>query len=172
MSDSTATGNDLRATDSPRITNFESVEWKSYSKGRFGCDVKSVTSGIGAKNLDCTLIRLAPGQVNGPYHYHHVAEEHFIVLEGNGVARLDGREIEIGPNDVIVCPTGPTGAHQFTNTGTEPLVYLAISTEGSIDIGEYPDSDKLVVFVDGVEAASRFRAFRRESQVEYWDREN
>lgn len=156
----------------PFKNNFSDLEWESYpAKGRFGSEDKLLTANLRARNLDCALTRLAPGQVSCPYHYHHVDEELFIVLEGHGRLRMDGEEVAIGPQDVIACPPGPSGAHQIINDGTEPLVYLAISTESPLDVCEYPDSDKVMVILKDAEDVPRGRMFKRGTTVDYWEGE-
>ena len=74
-------------------------------------------------------------------------EELFFVLSGTGELRLGPERRRLRPNDVVSCPPGPDGAHQFYNDGTEPLVYLAISSVHEADVVEYPDSGKLMTTV-------------------------
>jgi len=60
--------------------------------------------------------------------YHKVAEEIYYVLEGRGVALLDGERYELRPGDFLRLPPGTT--HGFL-TADEPLVMLDIHTPGS-----------------------------------------
>lgn len=74
--------------------------------------------------------------------YHRVAEEIYYVLEGSGVAVLDGVRYPIRAGDFLRLPPGTT--HGFV-TGDEPLVLLDIHAPGSRPdhdvyfVGETPD---------------------------------
>ena len=58
-----------------------------------------------------------------PTHYHS-GEEIIVVLQGTGWCKVDGEQIEFGPNSVITVP--PQTPHQIAATGTDDLVALAI----------------------------------------------
>ena len=58
-----------------------------------------------------------------PTHYHS-GEEIIVVLQGSGWCKIDGQQIEFGPNSVITVPPGIP--HQVGTTGTEDLVALSI----------------------------------------------
>lgn len=60
--------------------------------------------------------------------YHRVAEEIYYVVEGAGVAVLDGREYPLRRGDFLRLPPGTT--HGFV-TGDVPLTLLDIHTPGS-----------------------------------------
>jgi uncharacterized cupin superfamily protein len=50
--------------------------------------------------------------------------------------------------DFIACPPGGREvAHQMINTGKVDLKYLALSTKIREEIAEYPDSDKVGIFI-------------------------
>src|SRR5580658_9320561 len=52
----------------------------------------------------------------------------------------------IRTGEVIACPAGGREtAHQIINTGTEELRYLAVITEHSLEMAQYPDSGKFAV---------------------------
>ena len=64
-----------------------------------------------------------------PLHHHCANEEHFFILSRTGVLRGGAETFAVKPQDYIVnLPGGGETAHQLVNTGTESLVYLAIST--------------------------------------------
>jgi uncharacterized cupin superfamily protein len=132
----------------PLHINLDDVPWESYpSEGRYGSDDKVVAKHVTQKRLDLAVTRLAPGKANCPYHFHHVGEELFFVLEGTGQLRLGGKTYRLRPHDIISCPPGPEGAHQIINDSDQPLVYMAISTEDEAEIAEYPDSGKVMSYV-------------------------
>ncbi len=58
-----------------------------------------------------------------PTHYHS-GEEIIVVLQGSGWCKVDGEQIEFGPNSVITIP--PQTPHQIGTTGNDDLVALAI----------------------------------------------
>lgn len=132
----------------PLVKNLLDIPWEeSPGDGRYGCADRCVSDHVRQQHLDLAVTRLAPGKASCPYHFHHVGEELFIVLEGTGTLRLGGATHRLRPHDVISCPPGPEGAHQILNDGDVPLVYLAISTEPEAEICEYPDSGKVMAVV-------------------------
>lgn len=129
----------------PLLKNLADIPWVSEpGDGLYGCDDQIVAHHVRQERLDLAVTRLAPGKASCPYHFHHVGEELFVVLEGTGQVRLGGQTHPIRPFDVISCPPGPEGAHQIINDGDVPLVYMAISTEDQAEVCEYPDSGKVL----------------------------
>jgi uncharacterized cupin superfamily protein len=77
--------------------------------------------------------------------------------------------------DVLGAPRGGKEfAHKLTNTGTDVLRYLAISSKADTEICEYPDSGKFLVRKSGdVAHDSVFRFVgRAEDEIDYWDGED
>jgi mannose-6-phosphate isomerase-like protein (cupin superfamily) len=56
-----------------------------------------------------------PDEHQPPKHWHPDQDERFEVLSGTLRARVDGREHELGPSDVLDIPRG--AVHQFWNPG-------------------------------------------------------
>jgi len=124
---------------------------------------------IGATKIGGSLYVLPPGQSICPYHYEYGNEEWAIVLAGRPILRHPGGEDEVEPGDVICFPEGAEGAHKFTNTTGEEVRLLLISTMAEPSVAVYPDSDKIGVWPGD----DRDRIMtRRESHVDYWDRES
>ena len=123
---------------------------------------------IGAEMLAGTVYELAAGQSNSPYHYEHGDEEWLIVLDGRPTVRHPGGEEELGPGEVVCFPAGPDGAHKVTNRSDEPARLLIVSSRRMPAVVVYPDSDKIGVFTD---QERDDLLVRRESGVDYWDRE-
>ena len=67
---------------------------------------------------------LEPGSGVG-YHQHVDNEELYVILSGNGTF-IDNGNVEkpVGPGDMTLTLKGES--HGLTNTGTEPLRFLAI----------------------------------------------
>ncbi len=73
-----------------------------------------------------TRVTMQPGAVS-TRHGHARAEQIWLVEQGNGTLLMDGEaEAGLRAGDIIRTPPGET--HGVINTGTVPLVYLAITT--------------------------------------------
>jgi len=130
------------------------------------------SAGIGARKLGYNLTELPPGKAQCPFHSHREEEEMFLILEGEGELRFGDQRFRIGKHDVIACPTGgPEIAHQIINTGSTPMRYLALSNIADTEICEYPDSNKVGVFVADAQAPGLRKMFRGENTVDYYDGE-
>jgi len=132
---------------------------------------------IGAQKLGYNITAVPPGKSAFPLHNHHANEEMFFVLQGSGKLRIGDQVYPIRVGDVIACPPGgKEKAHKITNTGTEELRYLAVSTKLSPEVVDYPDSGKFGVLAElGPDAdgkPQRFVFVGREGQsLNYWDGE-
>lgn len=144
---------------------------------RYEARTAAVATRLGARKLGYRVIELAPGKRAWPLHHHFVNEEMFLVLDGRGIFRLGGREVEVQEGDVVsAAPGGPDTAHQFVNTSDAPLRYLAVSTMVEPDVMGYPESGKFAVFVGspagGSKSARSFEYIGRVgSGLGYWDDE-
>jgi len=126
-----------------------------------------LSDGTAALKLGCGVDTVAPGQQSCPYHFHHVQEEMFIVLEGEGTLRVADELLPIKAGDVIFIPAGPEYPHHILNSSAQELKYLSISTQERPEICEYPDSGKIGA------STGRGKSFlqRRENGLDYWDGE-
>ncbi len=161
------------------IMNVASAEFgREMRHGeKFEGQMAFIGSKIGARKLGYNVTRVPPGKRAFPSHNHHVNEEMFFVLEGEGEVRIGTERYPIKTGDVIACPPGgPETAHQIVNTGTKEMRYLAVSTKQSPEIVEYPDSKKMGVMhetppgPDGKPGMMRFIG-RQEMSIDYWDGE-
>jgi uncharacterized cupin superfamily protein len=124
---------------------------------------------IGASQMGATIYEMPPGQSICPYHYEYPEEEWLLVLEGAATLRHPGGEAELEPGDLVCFPSGPEGAHKVTNRAAEGnLRVLMLSTKPEVSIAVYPDSDKIGVYPGNQDDRL---LVRRESGVDYWDRE-
>ena len=170
----------------PRILNLNQIDLESLPEalaptgdtaGRYQQRMARVGQQLGAQKLGYRLYVLEPGMRGSPFHSHRVNEEMFYVVAGEGEIRLASERFPIRAGDVIACPTGaPETAHQIINTSNAELRYLAVSTQQSPEICEYPDSGKYAVMddfkVDAEGNASGFVAIARPGDgVDYWDGE-
>ena len=144
---------------------------------RFESRTGVIGARIGARNLGYNITAVPPGRRAWPFHNHPVKEEMFFVLQGSGEIRIGDAKYAIHTGDVIACPAGgKETAHQIINTGTQELRYLAVSTEQSLEMAQYPDSGKFAVKVEFGTAPDgtpqQFVFVGRESQsAAFWDGE-
>jgi len=113
---------------------------------RFEAKTGVIGARIGARMLGYNITAVPPGKRAWPFHNHPAKEEMFFVLQGSGEARIGEARYPIRAGDIISCPAGGREtAHQIINTGSEELRYLAVSTEHSLEMAQYPDSGKFAV---------------------------
>ena len=82
------------------------------------------------KDEDISLVvwNLQPGQSTSP-HSHPESAHTFYVLTGSGeYVQADAHAVPIGPGDCVIIPR--TVHHTIVNNGTEPLSYLAFTSQG------------------------------------------
>src|SRR3954465_4730688 len=97
------------------IPPAECAEWRS--------DKMSKTTIFESSRLLVGLNAFEPGQSHA-LHAHHGLDKVYHVLEGRGVFLLDGRELPMGPGDLLIAPEGV--AHGVRNSGSGRLLVLAI----------------------------------------------
>jgi len=157
------------------IFNVEDAEFRTFAaRGRFEAQMARMAGEMGAQRLGFNVTRLAPGKISFPYHFHHVLEELFLVIDGSGTLRYDGEEYPLRKGDLVCCPPGPDSAHQIINDSDDDLLYLAVSNADSPDIAEYPDSGKYAVShrPDPNEPVPAFRKLGlSDTEVDYFEGE-
>jgi uncharacterized cupin superfamily protein len=124
---------------------------------------------FGAKKLGATVYDLPPGQAVCPYHYEYAEEEWLLVLEGRPTLRHPDGSDELEQWDMVCFPTGPEGAHGIRNETDDPVRVLIFSNVAYPATTVYPDSDKIGIWTGNKEDDL---VVRRESGVEYFDRES
>jgi uncharacterized cupin superfamily protein len=159
------------------IINLDDLEYSEFGKGeRFRAQRAPVSPLIGASKLGYAVVKLKPGKRAWPYHSHHVIEEMFYVLEGEGTLRHAGEEYPVRAGDFICSPADPEQPHQIINSSERDLVYIALSTNETTDVMQYPDSGKYGVWhgpTGDPGAPDSFLVFaRKETAVDYWDGES
>lgn len=150
---------------------------KGEATERFEASFGRIGQRIGAQQLGYNVTAVPPGKRAFPAHSHRVNEEMFFVLHGSGELHIGAQVYPLRSGDFIACPAGGAEtAHQIVNTGTEELRYLAVSTQRSPEICEYPDSGKFGVYGEFPGAPDSkptlFRHLGRPAQsLDYWDGE-
>ena len=141
--------------------------------GKFAVKWGRMGPHIGSTGLGCALHVVPPGKRAFPMHRHHVIEELFYVISGEGQYRWGDKTYPVRPGDVISAPAG-TEAHQLVNTGKEDLRFLGISTVGAVDVCDYPESGKMAVAA-GIRNAdfttATFKGMGRIQPADYYDGE-
>jgi uncharacterized cupin superfamily protein len=99
---------------------------------------------LGLSGLGCAVHVVPPGKAAFPFHRHHVMDELFYVVSGEGEYRYGEEKHPLRAGDLVAAPAGAK-AHQIINTGKDDLRYLGISSMSSVDVVEYPDSGKVGV---------------------------
>lgn len=155
------------------VINLNDLELQAVPpEGHFEQSYAVISEQIGAKKLGYNLTVVPPGKRGCPFHNHHVNEEMFLILEGEGTLRFGDQEYPLRAHDIIACPPGKRDvAHQIINTGSEPLRYLALSTVERAEICEYPDSNKVGVYVGEWGNMDLRALFKADQTVDYNDGE-
>lgn len=125
--------NIMRAADIAAHAQEFSHPWNPLSLVRG----TQLARGVGLKRTGVNLIRVAEGKESFVYHSHHYEEEWIYVLEGSGIALIDGSEYPVGPGDFMGFPT-PSVAHNMRNPGPGELVYLSGGENREFEVAEYP----------------------------------
>ncbi|TCR92935.1 cupin domain-containing protein [Rhizobium sp. BK376] len=163
-------------SEDPRpVINVGELKLEHWTQGDFfeGRDA-SFGALLGLKDLGISYNEVPPGKSGCPFHNHHVEEEMFFIISGEGEYRIGADRIAVKKGDVLAAPAGgPDTAHQLINTGSAPLVYLAMSTKAKAEIVEYPDSGKFMAKTYATrERPVRFSFVGRDdTAVDYWDGE-
>ena len=154
------------------VINLDELDIVSHEEGPFQGRYGAIGERIGARKLGYNLTICPPGKKVCPFHNHRVDEEMFLILEGEGLLRFGEQEYPLRKHDIVACPPGGRDvAHQIVNTGTTDLRYLALSTMERCEVCEYPDSNKVGVYVGKQGSRDLRLMFRAEQSVDYFDRE-
>lgn len=129
----------LRAADIAARSQTFSHPWNPNSE-LSGYQMGKAT---GLRRTGVNFARVPPGKESFVYHAHWCEEEWIYVLEGRGVAHVDGVDYEVGAGDFMAFPT-PGVAHQLRNPFDTDLVYLMGGENRDIDVVDFPGLDKRI----------------------------
>jgi mannose-6-phosphate isomerase-like protein (cupin superfamily) len=89
-----------------------------------------VGAGHGSHKLGYVISCYAPGHFIKP-HKHKTRDQVYHILEGEGVAVIDGKRHRCGKNDIMFFPAGVE--HGFYNEGTQNLIFVIASSPSEED---------------------------------------
>ena len=119
--------------------NVRDAAWITNEAFGARCLFEAATPEVEARRFEHLGIKLAvlsPGQRSGLYHADS-AEEDFLVLQGECVARIEGEERLLRQWDFLHCSPGTH--HGFVGTGNSPCVLLMVGARMPDRTFDYPD---------------------------------
>jgi uncharacterized cupin superfamily protein len=126
-------------------TNVWDVAWEQGGLGD-GVRGERLLDRAPETKLRSAVWELEPGASSGDYHLHHATEELIVVLRGTVTLRTPDGERDLPEGEVAHFPTGPVGAHQVLNRSGEPVRYIMVASHIPLDVIEYPDERKVLVW--------------------------
>ena len=103
------------------VGNLDSFEGKAF--------VKDI---LGTTSIELSFGTLAPGASVPFFHHHKQNEEVYVVLSGEGVFILDGKEEPVASGSIV--RVAPQVSRNTKCTGDVPLVYICIQGKvGSLE---------------------------------------
>jgi uncharacterized cupin superfamily protein len=105
------------------VAHWDDVEGRRRDVGDMRATFRRLGAAAGATIVGVARIDVDPGCRAGPVHVHGSEEEIFFVLEGSGLAWIDGAVHEIGIGDTIVYLA--SGPEHTVIAGAEGLSVLA-----------------------------------------------
>ena len=156
------------------IINIDDVPMADRGNGKsFAVKWGRVGQTLGLSALGCAVHVVPPGKKAFPFHRHHVMDELFFIVAGEGQYRWGDETLPVKPGDLVAAPAG-TKAHQLINTGKGDLRYLGISSASGAEVVDYPDSNKIGVTA-GVKGgdfkSATFLGLGRLEKADYYDGE-
>ena len=163
----------VEAANKP-IVNIADLAFQDRGHGEtFKSKMGRVGPTLGLTGLGCSVHVVPPGKRAWPFHRHHVMDELFFIVSGEGEYRFGDETFPVRAGDIIGAPAGGQ-AHQIVNTGKDDIRYLGISSMSSVDVVEYPDSKKVAIAA-GVKNAdfktATYVGMGRVAPADYWDGE-
>jgi uncharacterized cupin superfamily protein len=123
----------------------------------------------GAVKTGLSYWEVDPGEAAYPYHAHLTEEEIIVVLSGTPSLRTPDGWRELQQGEVVIFPTGKSGAHQIVNKSDETIRFLAFSNSGAPEIVLQLDADKVGAFERPVDGGGLSLWFRESDAVEYFE---
>lgn len=137
-------------TDLERPGSWTSVVSRD-GEGRSAARTELVDLLAGLEDLYASWEVLEPGEVYNRLHSHTGSEELYVVLEGEGLLRVNERLLPIRAGQCFGKPRGRDCATQLVNTGSARMVFLDVGTldRGEVDLCRYPEHGELLARFGG-----------------------
>jgi uncharacterized cupin superfamily protein len=109
-----------------------------------GADETNVSRPMGLTQLGASYFEVKPGESAFPFHVHYQEDELIYLIGGQGTYRFGDRSYAVKAGDILSAPAGRAEmAHQLTNSGSETLKYLCVSSLPEINVVELPEKGVL-----------------------------
>jgi uncharacterized cupin superfamily protein len=128
---------DLSAVPQVNTTKYP-TPYDQEVAGRWNRRLRPAT---GLTALGASHCVLKPGAWSSQRHWHRLADELVVMLEGEAVLVEDGGETVLRAGDVAVFPRGVKDGHHLQNRSDRDCAFLAVSAGDEGDSGSYPDID-------------------------------
>lgn len=167
----------MSRSDSDYVVKSDNLDGRQQAPGgQFEARIKDLSDHVPLEKLGFRQYAVPPGRTAWPYHSHTANEEAIFVVEGRGILRVAGDEIEVTSGDFLGFPADPGVPHQLINEADRDLVYLCVSTMEEPDVTTYPDSNKVGVLAGeppGGDSENRTfeEYFNPADATDYWDEE-
>ncbi|SOE08515.1 hypothetical protein SAMN05877838_0238 [Hoeflea halophila] len=106
------------------ILGADAVEWLGV---HYRTILKTADSGGAISVVDS----VSPSKTGPPRHVHHGADETFVILSGDILFWLEGKELSRGPGETMFIPRGKE--HTFQVVSDSPSRHLVILTPGGFE---------------------------------------
>jgi uncharacterized cupin superfamily protein len=129
------------------IVNINNFPYEFSDDPEFKTPMKTYQLGAaaGSEKLYINIDFVKPGASSSKYHSHSNQEEFFLIMEGSGILRFNGKNYLVQEGDCIAKPAGIGLAHQFINNGDTVLQILDCGTKAKEDVITYPDENKILI---------------------------
>ncbi|MGL6199373.1 MAG: cupin domain-containing protein [Lachnospiraceae bacterium] len=146
-----------------KIKSIDNLEEQFVWKDNVGLVTNLLGEAAGSQKLYVNIDNVPPKAFSTKYHSHSQQEEFFVILEGCGTLRLNGKEYQVEKGNFISKPAAQNIAHTFYNSGNSVLVILDVGTVEKEDTCYYPDEDIYLHKSNGVS-----NVFKKQSAVNDW----
>ena len=140
---------DRELTDSYFVANVRALRWQENELGAT-CEFDKHRERFPEFGINLTVLQ--PGQPMTMYHRERY-QEGFLVLRGECLLIVKGREVQLGQWDYFHCP--PDVAHAIVGAGTRPSLVLAVGNRIGPDAILYPRDETALRY--GVGSSKRRR---------------
>ena len=136
---------DSEPTDPFFIANVRELRWQENELGA-SCEFDKHRERFSEFGINLTVLQ--PRQPMTMYHRERY-QEGFLVLQGECLLIVEGREVQLRQWDYFHCP--PDVAHAIVGAGTQPSLVLAVGNRVGPDAILYPRDETALRHGAGVE---------------------